>query len=986
MRTVGLVVVVLVVLVVAALLIVPHFVDVNTYRGAIESRLQQKLNRPVELGQMSLGLLPPRFKVDNASIGEDPQFGHGQFATVQHLAISVQLLPLLHKDIEISSLTLQRPHVELIRNQQGVWNFSTLAKPSQQQPSEQAAQPAQPSQPAPQQPSAASSQQAKPSSEFQLDHLKIKDGQVAVIDQQDHSHAVYDHIDADLKNFAPDKQFAVKLNAHLPGQGTQTISLDGTVGPLDQKNMILTPVDATLNLNSVSLAGVQQFLKTQELANTNGVVSGKAAIKNQGGNLWSSGNLRINNAVVHGVNVGYPISVDFKAGASKDLIRIEQGNVRLGSTPLAVTGTVNTQSKPTQIDMKLNAQNMSLVEAARLAAAFGVAFNANTKVTGFTTANVTAKGAVTRPALNGTVSTHDLVITGNSVPAPVKIPSLDLALTPEQIRSGEFTASAGNTSLGGQFTLSHYTTASPLVNAALHTNGAQISDLLSMARAYGASAANDMSGSGLLSLNVQVAGPVKDASAMEFSGTGQVQNASLKTPTLKVPINVRNANLSFSKNGAQIENLAASLGQTDASGKVTVHNFAAPDLQFLLTANKVNVTELQQISGSVSSQPRQKTAGLTIIPSAFAAEPPNAGSNQMSPMLSKMTGGGTVQIGTVQYDQLTLTNAHANITLNHGLIGISPLTAQLYGGSENGSVTIDTRATPMIVQAKSNLQGVDANGLLSAVSPVKDTIYGHLAANTQLSFQATNSNDIARTLNGTLGLHLTDGRITKLDLLNQLAAVGKFAGVRQNAQAVTEVAKLDGHFDISNGVASTNDLTAEIINGTLASKGTVNLATKDLAMHATAVMSKGFTEQVGANGVGGLMQTALANNQGELVIPVIITGTFDHPQVQPDLQQVAEMKLKNLLPTTSNPAAMTSSMLGNLVKGGGAGAGQTGGLGGIVGELTGHQNESNQTPSQSNPPSIASPQAPPQRQPANQQQDQGNDIKHAIEGIFGGKK
>lgn len=86
------------------------------------------------------------------------------------------------------------------------------------------------------------------------------------------------------------------------------------------------------------------------------------------------------------------------------------------------------------------------------------------------------------------------------------------------------------------------------------------------------------------------------------------------------------------------------------------------------------------------------------------------------------------------------------------------------------------------------------------------------------------------------------------------------------------------------------------------------------------------------------MNTALANNQGELVIPVIVTGNFQHPQVAPDVQQLAQMKLKNLLPTSSNPGALTSGVLGAIT---GKNQGK-GGLGGILGNLSGQKPDQQQ--------------------------------------------
>jgi hypothetical protein len=151
----------------------------------------------------------------------------------------------------------------------------------------------------------------------------------------------------------------------------------------------------------------------------------------------------------------------------------------------------------------------------------------------------------------------------------------------------------------------------------------------------------------------------------------------------------------------------------------------------------------------------------------------------------------------------------------------------------------------------------------------------------------------------------------------------------------------------------------------------VNLADQSLNMHLTAVLSKKMSDQVGGTGIGGFMNTALANKNGELVIPVIVTGTFDNPHFEPDVQQIAQMRLKNLLPTSGNPGQLTTGVLGGLLGGKGGQAQGQGGLGGLVGQITG-QGKQQQQNSQTN-----------QQQ---QQQQQANPLADALGGLLGGKK
>src|SRR5512140_1969033 len=129
MRKLGITIVVLGVIMLAILAIAPTLINVNRYHDQIQSQLSSKLGRPVTLGAMSLSLLPPKFTVHDATIGEDPAFGSDHaFAKMQAMAVRIKLLPLFSKDVQIQSLTLERPSVELVKNEQGIWNFASLGK------------------------------------------------------------------------------------------------------------------------------------------------------------------------------------------------------------------------------------------------------------------------------------------------------------------------------------------------------------------------------------------------------------------------------------------------------------------------------------------------------------------------------------------------------------------------------------------------------------------------------------------------------------------------------------------------------------------------------------------------------------------------------------------------------------------------------------------------------------------------------------------
>ena len=102
--------------------------------------------------------------------------------------------------------------------------------------------------------------------------------------------------------------------------------------------------------------------------------------------------------------------------------------------------------------------------------------------------------------MNGTVNGRNLEVTGKDIPQAVKVPSLDLAMTPQDIRSSPFTATSGATTLAGQMTIAQYTTPSPTIDATFKTVNGKVDELLNIAKAYGVSAVEGMSGSGAITL------------------------------------------------------------------------------------------------------------------------------------------------------------------------------------------------------------------------------------------------------------------------------------------------------------------------------------------------------------------------------------------------------------------------------------------------------------------------------------------------------
>ena len=92
------------------------------------------------------------------------------------------------------------------------------------------------------------------------------------------------------------------------------------------------------------------------------MISGSTDLVNSDGKMAAEGSLKMDKAVIHGVQVGYPITADFDVtdDLTNDVIQIRKGEVKLGSTPVSVSGTLNTQPNPSVVDVNFAAPTLRL--------------------------------------------------------------------------------------------------------------------------------------------------------------------------------------------------------------------------------------------------------------------------------------------------------------------------------------------------------------------------------------------------------------------------------------------------------------------------------------------------------------------------------------------------------------------------------------------------------------------------------------------------
>jgi len=117
---------------------VPFLVPVDSLKGPVLARIEAATGRKVTFDTISLSLFPNlALTAQGMKISNPAWAGTGNMAEIKSLRLGVELMPLLHKAVQLKELTLNDPVITLIKQgNQANWQFSG-AKPAQAAPQAQ---------------------------------------------------------------------------------------------------------------------------------------------------------------------------------------------------------------------------------------------------------------------------------------------------------------------------------------------------------------------------------------------------------------------------------------------------------------------------------------------------------------------------------------------------------------------------------------------------------------------------------------------------------------------------------------------------------------------------------------------------------------------------------------------------------------------------------------------------------------------------------
>jgi len=316
------------------------------------------------VGDLSLSILSGSVGADQLSIADDPKFSNAPFIRARSLKVGVEVMPLIFsKQLNVTHIEIDQPEITLLRNQAGVWNFSSLGN------------------------QAAQSKKAESSSSpgnLTVARLDLTGGKITMgwIPAK-RKPVVYDKVNISMRDFSFAKAFPVTLSMALPGGGS--VKLDGTMGPINSADTSLTPLQAKLNMSKLDLA--QSALVDPELGIT-GTAEFDGTLNSDGHLAKSTGTLKATGLklVPKGSPAGRPLQLVYtlEHDLQKEAGRLLQGDVSMGKALAKLTGTYDMKGDTTSVRMKLIGQGMPVDELEAMLPAVGVVLPSGSQLKGGT--------------------------------------------------------------------------------------------------------------------------------------------------------------------------------------------------------------------------------------------------------------------------------------------------------------------------------------------------------------------------------------------------------------------------------------------------------------------------------------------------------------------------------------------------------------------------------------------------------------------------
>jgi uncharacterized protein involved in outer membrane biogenesis len=347
-------------LLVFCIAIVVAVLNINSYvqrnRDYLLQQAEKAIGRQIEVDNLEINIwngIGIRF--ENFKLADDPAFSSESFVRAKDLQANVKLLPLLRRDVQLKKLILNQPAINIIRNRQGVYNFSTVGATDDDKKAD---------------PEVSREKAARQRAAFLVSLVEISRGVARYRDLGVGTDLTVQHLDLRVKDLDFKRPFSIDLAAAI-FSSKQNINLQMLVGPIsresDYSNVAL---DGEIDINPLDLNQLKKAVPKMVSALPKDLEIGgifKVADLKLKGTLHDLGMIGSIEGTQGTVNYGksfqkppgIPLILEGAAHYSNAKIAIRQAMLKLHTLTLQAKGDI-VPGKPPVINLSLNSEPTSL--------------------------------------------------------------------------------------------------------------------------------------------------------------------------------------------------------------------------------------------------------------------------------------------------------------------------------------------------------------------------------------------------------------------------------------------------------------------------------------------------------------------------------------------------------------------------------------------------------------------------------------------------
>ena len=365
-------------------------------------------------------------------------------------------------------------------------------------------------------------------------------------------------------------------------------------------------------------------------------------------------------------------------------------------------------------------------------------------------------------------------------------------------------------------------------------------------------------------------GPVAIA---QFSPAKVMQQLAIAAPAMqdanalsKLSVNF---DLAATADSAKLQNLAISLDDSQMKGAVGIEGFDQPATSFNLDIDALDVDRYIPPADRASKPIASPAIFLAVGFSALPVE-----------TLRKINAEGTMSLGKLKTNGLTMQDIHLNLNAKHGLISTQQSAKQFYQGSYTGDLSMDAQGDKSTLAVNEKIGHVQIEPLLKDYNGVA-RMSGTVDASAQLQGQGHKTSELKSSLNGQLSFLFKDGVVKGFNLqkiIDEGKALIKAPSLpKEYTNDQTLFSEMSGTATITNGLIQNNDLVAKSSKLRVDGKGNLNLNSEALDYKVNAQL---------------LDSDATEPEQVKGAVTINIAGTLDKPSYTIDIASLLTDKNK----------------------------------------------------------------------------------------------